>query len=473
MLQRRPWFAVALALGVLPLTGCAGIPRPSFVQSLLPETREKSLQKMDAQLSLARLSERNGDKQTAEQIYQSVLKKYPPNQMVHHRLGVLAAEKTHFEEAASHFDTAAQLGPPSSELVNDIGYNLYLMGRRPEAEAAFRRALELNPENKSARINLAMLLGEASRFEESLAEFRRAGTEAEAQVNLAYVKAQAGDLDGAAACYHRALTLDKDLKPAAEALIQLTRYQAELKAKSPARPQAPAIRSRFADSGPDLAATEGISTERADSDTQAKASRLIDSVSLGEPRSGRQQPRRGNDAGHRQVAYVSDKSPSGGSAGNRPVPTPASSGAPPTTPDAAEVIRHHRLPRPAETGTSGPQRGPAGTSGAVPCGETSAVNPGSPGPQVPASRGAFSGEATFGAANPQLPNPVPMAMNLPWQRPTWSPELKATLPRDPNDPTSSADGQNAPAGPDVIRASPWLDGSALPVSPNRENPLLR
>ena len=93
-----------------------------------------------------------------------------------------------------------------------------------EAEAVFRQAIAADPQNRSARNNLGLVLGETRRYDESLAEFRRGGKgEAEAQANLAYAQTQAGDVAGAKSSYHRALTLDNELKPAAEALVQLAR----------------------------------------------------------------------------------------------------------------------------------------------------------------------------------------------------------------------------------------------------------
>jgi Tfp pilus assembly protein PilF len=190
--------------------------------SLMPGKAAKSNQSLDAQLSMARLSERHGDADTAERIYQAVLTKQPQNQLALHRLGVLAAKTGEHEQAARHFDAAARLGPPSAELLNDIGFNLFVMGRLQEAEGVFRQAIAADPQNRSARNNLGLVLGETRRYDESLAEFRRGGKgEAEAQANLAYAQTQAGDMAGARSSYHRALTLDKELKSAAEALVQL------------------------------------------------------------------------------------------------------------------------------------------------------------------------------------------------------------------------------------------------------------
>jgi len=203
------------------MSGCASLPS---LTSLMPSKVAASPQNLEAQLSLARLSERQGDVQTAERIYQAVLAKQPQNQLVLHRLGVLAAKANDPEQAAQYFQAASQAGPPSAELLNDIGFNLFALGRGQEAEGAYRQALELDPRNQAARNNLGLLLGETGRYDESLAEFRRAGRdEAEAMANLAFAQTQAGDVNAAKASYHRALGLNAELKPAAEALVQLTR----------------------------------------------------------------------------------------------------------------------------------------------------------------------------------------------------------------------------------------------------------
>lgn len=227
--------SLCLVLAAVATAGCAGLPD---ARSLMPGGTAKANQTLESQLALARLSERHGDTRTAEQIYTKVLQKDPGNQLALHRLGVLAARIGENEKAAEHLEAAARLGPPSSELLNDIGFNLFAMRRLPEAEAAFRQAIAADPQNKAARNNLGLVLGETQRYEESLAEFRRASSEAEAHANLAYAKSQAGDLQGAQSSYHRALTLDKELKPAAEALIQLAQQRASARASDPHAPEA-------------------------------------------------------------------------------------------------------------------------------------------------------------------------------------------------------------------------------------------
>ena len=203
---------------------------------------------MDRSFAMARLTERKGNLDHAEQMYRSLGQKHGADPAVEHRLGVVAARQGRFEQARQHFAKAAANGGESPELLTDLGYCCYLMDDLPAAEHALRSALTRDPNNRRARNNLGLVLGGEGRFEESLAEFKLAGGEAEAHSNLAYVYSQAGDLKRAADEYNLALTMNQNLRPAAEALVQIVHEQpARDKARQlaasrqhPARPAQPA-----------------------------------------------------------------------------------------------------------------------------------------------------------------------------------------------------------------------------------------
>jgi hypothetical protein len=72
------------------------------------------------------------------------------------------------------------------------------------------------------------------KYEESFAEFKHAGTTAQAHANLAYTQAQLGDIDLAMGNLNRALSLDSTLKAATIELIQLN----DLKKRFDVAPQA-------------------------------------------------------------------------------------------------------------------------------------------------------------------------------------------------------------------------------------------
>lgn len=177
--------------------------------------------KFGSQLSLARLSERHGQYENAAQLYEAILRKEPKNLGAHQRLAVISARDGKYADAEIHFQKAGELGADDAEFWSDRGYCAYLQGHLDEAEKHLRLALKRDPHYKAAHNNLGLVLGEQGKFDESLAQFRKAVGEAEAYANLAFVKAQGGDYKGAERDYHQALRMDGELRSAAEALVQL------------------------------------------------------------------------------------------------------------------------------------------------------------------------------------------------------------------------------------------------------------
>lgn len=206
-----------LLIGVLFLQACLGcaMTRNADQRHLADQ------QSLEARLSLARLSERHGKLDFAKQIYEKALETSPDNVVAHHRLAVIDARQGRLAEADQHFKAAMKTGHPSVDLLTDYGYALYLHEDLDAAERVLREVVEREPRHTAARNNLALVLGEQGRFDESFQEFRMAVDEPEALANIAYVKSQMGEFEDAEKTYHRALALKGDMRPAAEALIQL------------------------------------------------------------------------------------------------------------------------------------------------------------------------------------------------------------------------------------------------------------
>ncbi len=216
--------------------GCASF-SPQLPWKKTPDANATAVDNFESPLSLARLNERHGQVESARLVYEAVLRNDPQNALAHHRLGVIAAQRRRFTQAEEHFQRALSAGEPTAELLADAGYLAYLQDQLDEAEVKLRQALEVSPTNQTARTNLALVLGEQGRFEECLNEFRRAGDEAQAHANLAYVYATLGELDLAENEYHRALALNPKLLPAADALSQLAERRRALRPHG-ARPRA-------------------------------------------------------------------------------------------------------------------------------------------------------------------------------------------------------------------------------------------
>lgn len=220
----------------------SGNPLSSLFQKDEPEANPAS----SGQLALARLSERRGQPEAAERMYRKLLDEEPDNPVPYHRLAVMNARQGRFDEANKLFEDALRLAPRDARLLSDVGYCYYLQQRMEEAEKYLRQAHELAPSDRSTCNNLAMLLGEQGKYQEALAMFRRVNSEAESLANLGYVYTRRGELELAKANYDRALSLDPELRPAAEAMIQLSEFEERQKTQiaAAARDQAsPAVQT--------------------------------------------------------------------------------------------------------------------------------------------------------------------------------------------------------------------------------------
>lgn len=213
------WFAAAL---MLELTGCTHTAQR--VTELLPNPQRKAA----TQFKIARLQERQGNLQQAFELYGELYQHDKTNAEVAHRLGVVLTRMDRHESAIEFFRHAESLAPNNAELLSDLGYALYLQGDYEAAEAVLRRAQRLRPTDPRVLNNLALAVGHSGKLDEAFALFRKAGSDAEAYSNMAYIHVQRGEGEQAIAMFNKALTLDPKHKPAAAALIQL----AELKRRS-------------------------------------------------------------------------------------------------------------------------------------------------------------------------------------------------------------------------------------------------
>jgi TolB-like protein/tetratricopeptide (TPR) repeat protein len=90
---------------------------------------------------------------------------------------VLATSLGHWDEAVSLLNAAIEFDPLNAGLYWDLGNARYRSGRYPEAEAAFRRVLQIAPTFVSAHFELGRVLLEAGRPRDALDEMERESPE--------------------------------------------------------------------------------------------------------------------------------------------------------------------------------------------------------------------------------------------------------------------------------------------------------
>jgi Flp pilus assembly protein TadD len=213
-----------------------GLSADDSAPTAVPTSAKSPQETLEGQFAMGRLAERHGRSDEAEATYRALLEKSPNDARLHHRLAVIAVRKSDFEKAEEHFRAATAIGTPSKELLSDMGYCYYLQQRLPEAEKSLNEALKLDASYDAAINNLALVRGAQGRFKESLDLFKRTNSEAEAYANVGYVLAQHGQTAQAREMYLRALSLNNNMRAAAQAMVQLDEREKAVAGASASRP---------------------------------------------------------------------------------------------------------------------------------------------------------------------------------------------------------------------------------------------
>ncbi len=220
----------------------------------LPKPRADVTPRLTASTFLAHagLLERQGNYPAAAEQYARALELSPDLVMGHNRRGIVLNRLGRHDEATVHFRRAIVLQPRDPQLHNNLGFSLLLQGDLVAAEQELARALELDPTFRRARMNHALVLGKLGRDDDALAEFRLAGSEADALYNLAVIQADRGRYADAARSLEQALRLHPDFADAREQLRRIARQAALEEAAAAVATDTAADSPALAANGPDL-----------------------------------------------------------------------------------------------------------------------------------------------------------------------------------------------------------------------------
>jgi tetratricopeptide (TPR) repeat protein len=232
----RRFFGRALALVLvgftaIAATGCLGSSTAVSTGVLSPISGSPAKsdelgqdQALQASLVYARSLDKAGNARGALEQYEKVLHINPNNLEASRRLAALYDDAGDFTKAEAEYRKVAKVRPRDSELFNDWGYSYFLRNNWSEAEAKLRLAIKLDPNNKRARCNLGLVLGQGQhkRYAEALQCFRDAGLEeADARCDLAFLYWTNGQLDEAKHECHVARQYNPTCARAKEMLTQL------------------------------------------------------------------------------------------------------------------------------------------------------------------------------------------------------------------------------------------------------------
>jgi predicted O-linked N-acetylglucosamine transferase (SPINDLY family) len=157
---------------------------------------------------------RNGDLAEARRLYAEVLRAEPTHDLALFRLGLVELQEGRQEAAATLIRDAADRVPGNVRYQRGLAQTLQSLERWPEAAAALKRVLELEPDSFDAQLDLGVTLQRGGDPEEAAAAYRtalaRKPDDPRALGNLGAVLREMGELDEATRLLESAVRLEPD-----------------------------------------------------------------------------------------------------------------------------------------------------------------------------------------------------------------------------------------------------------------------
>ena len=121
-------------------------------------------------------AEAGGNAQPARQLeyLTELVAKHPDDERAHFLLGGAYLGQQDYPKAVEHYQSATRINPRYSPAYNSLGYTYRPMEKYAEAEAVFKKYIELIPEDPNPYDSYAELLMKTGRFDESIAQYRKA-----------------------------------------------------------------------------------------------------------------------------------------------------------------------------------------------------------------------------------------------------------------------------------------------------------
>ncbi len=173
-------------------------------------------------VALGNMAQRNGNQEEAEAQYRKALA------LDANHLGALVGmahledSRNNLEAATGYYQKATKKHPKDASALNDLGLCYHRRGMMNEAGKSLQKAIDLQPQRKLYRDNLAAVLVDQDKNEEALVHLVAAHGEAVGNYNLAYLLTQKHKNGEALAYFRKAAEKDPTLTAAQSWIAQLS-----------------------------------------------------------------------------------------------------------------------------------------------------------------------------------------------------------------------------------------------------------
>ena len=175
----------------------------------------------ETRFAAGQLAESRGAFAQAAEQYQQALKIDPKHAEAMFHLGVVYAQMKKYPEAIGVWKRYVKATGESPQAYGNLGFCYELAGRPEEAEAAYQRGIRKDPANVACHVNYGLMLVRRGRVGEGKLQLGAVLKPAEVHYNLGSVYESAGRKEQAKAEYRQALQLDPKLVDATARLGEL------------------------------------------------------------------------------------------------------------------------------------------------------------------------------------------------------------------------------------------------------------
>src|SRR4030095_6982098 len=116
----------------------------------------------------------NGNPARQKELLEKLVAAYPNDERAHFNLGGFFCGKQNFTQVISHYKKATDPPPNYSPAYNILGYAYRQNEQYPEAEAAFKKYIELIPGDPNPYDSYAELLLKMGRFDDAITQYNKA-----------------------------------------------------------------------------------------------------------------------------------------------------------------------------------------------------------------------------------------------------------------------------------------------------------
>jgi tetratricopeptide (TPR) repeat protein len=129
----------------------------------------------------------NGEPERQRTLLETLLVKYQEDERAHNLLGLYYFGRQEWTRSATHLRRATEINPQFAPAYNMLGYSLRFMEDYTGAEEAFKKYIELIPDEPNPYDSYAELLMRIGRFDESITQYERA-----LEVNASFITSYIG-----------------------------------------------------------------------------------------------------------------------------------------------------------------------------------------------------------------------------------------------------------------------------------------